>query len=120
MDPNAIFSPIDPFAFGSGFTSTATVAKPPSVVPANVGLFSQIASAGSNIMNSVFSYKLQSQQISKGQTPSIATDIFGRPSGQQQANGLGVTGLGGNMLVYLIIAVVIAVLLHMFLGKGGQ
>lgn len=42
------------------------------------------ANFGRTLTNDVFSYELQSQQISKGQAPSIATDASGRPSGQLQ------------------------------------
>jgi hypothetical protein len=45
-----------------------------------------VINSGLGTLNTVLQYKLLNNQINKGQTPTIVTDPYGRPS------GVGVTG----------------------------
>lgn len=69
-----------------------------------------LAGTGTSVMNSIFQYKLQNQQIKAGQVPSIATDMAGRPSGQVQAL---VSAASSSGFTWLIVAVAVVLVLSM-------
>jgi hypothetical protein len=74
-----------------------------------VGTF---ANFGRTLTNDVFSYELQSQQIAKGQLPSIATDGTGRPSGQlQQLSSALKAGSTGTFLLFGGVALLLVILM---------
>lgn len=101
-------------AIGVPSGSTAISLSLPS--SSNTNFLTGLLGFGRTLTNDIFSYSLQSQQISKGQAPSIATDGSGRPSGQLQqlttALKAGTTGTS-----FLVIGAVVLVFILLVAGR---
>jgi hypothetical protein len=95
----------DPFSWGAPRFSF----QAGNNAPEKVEWWEKVAGVGSGVMNSIFGYKLQSQQIKAGQTPSIGYDpATGRVTGQPVTYGVpGLNGSSWLMWLLLILGVVL-------------
>jgi hypothetical protein len=116
-------SSFDPFSWGTGivpgvikYNTAAGSAPAPSgggsTAPGAQPWWMQVAGIGTGVLNSVFGYNLQKQQIKAGQYPSIGYDPRTGNATGQPVTGVG-AGLDGSWITWILLALGVVLVFKM-------